>query len=282
MHLLTSKPWVSVIVAVFNRAATLQQCIDSVAQQSYPYKELIVIDGGSTDGSVELLRRNQEKISYWVSESDQGIYDAWNKGLAHAKGEWIWFLGADDYFWDTQVLERVAAVLEKLPSDIRVAYGQIMLVNKEGVSLFAVGEPWEKVKQHFKQKMCIPHPGTMHRRSLFERHGRFDTSFRIAGDYELLLRELKTADAFFIPDITVAMRQGGLSTNPESNFKMLCEVGRALRLHGRYFPVFLWLAVMIMGYMRLMLWHVLGERRAGKVFDFERRMRGLPPYWTKI
>jgi len=145
-----------VIVAVFNGAATLQQCIDSVAQQTYPNKELIIIDGGSRDGTVDLLEANREQIRYWISEPDRGIYNAWNKGLARAKGEWICFLGADDYFWDARVLERLAGQLEKLPPDIRVAYGQIMMVNSDGTSLYPVGEPWEKIKGRFKQVMFIP------------------------------------------------------------------------------------------------------------------------------
>jgi len=212
------KPLLTVIVAVFNGAATLQQCIDSVAQQTYPNKELIIIDGGSRDGTVDLLEANREQISYWISEPDRGIYNAWNKGLARAKGEWICFLGADDYFWDAQVLERMAAQMEKLPPDIRVVYGQIMMVNSDGTSLYPVGEPWEKIKGRFRQVMCIPHPGAMHRRGLFEQHGQFDESFHIAGDYELLLRELKVADAFFISDlVTVAMRQGGISSTPANS-----------------------------------------------------------------
>lgn len=153
---------ISIIVAVFNGAKTLQQCIDSVAQQTYANRELIIIDGGSTDGTVDLLKANDEQIKYWVSEPDKGIYNAWNKGLSQAKGDWICFLGTDDYFWDAQVLERMAELLEKLPPDIRVAYSQIILLNNNGESLYPIGEPWEKIKNRFKQVMCIPHQGPRH------------------------------------------------------------------------------------------------------------------------
>jgi len=276
------KPLLTVIVAVFNGAATLQQCIDSVARQTYPNKELIIIDGGSRDGTVDLLEANREQISYWISEPDRGIYNAWNKGLARAKGEWICFLGADDYFWDAQVLERMAAQMEKLPPDIRVVYGQIMMVNSDGTSLYPVGEPWEKIKGRFRQVMCIPHPGAMHRRGLFGQHGQFDESFHIAGDYELLLRELKVADAFFISDlVTVAMRQGGISSTPANSLLQLREVRRAQRLHGQYFPGRFWLMAMMRVYIRLLLWNTLGERMARKALDLGRRMMGLPPFWTR-
>lgn len=277
-----SAPLISVIVAVFNGKATLQQCIDSVTQQTYPNKELIIIDGGSKDGTVELLEENSNKLSYWISEPDRGIYNAWNKGLAQAQGEWICFLGADDYFWDATVLERMAAQLEMLPTSIRVAYGQIMQISDDGQLPRPIGESWEQVKESFKQYMCIPHVGTMHRRSLFDQHGKFDESFRITGDYELLLRELTTGDAAFIPDIiTVGQRLGGISTDTENYLRTLREVRRAQRMHGQLFPGKFLLKAMGREYLRLLLWNVFGERLARKLLDLRRHIKGSPPHWTK-
>lgn len=282
MFIGSQAPLFTVIVAVFNGAKTLQQCIDSVAHQSYPNKELIIIDGGSNDGTVDLLKANNEQIKYWISEPDKGIYNAWNKGLLQAKGDWICFLGADDYFWDAQVLERMAELLEKLPPDIRVAYSQIMLLNNDGEALYPIGEPWGKIKDRFKQVMCIPHQGVMHRRSLFEQNGKFDESFRIAGDYELLLRELKKGDAIFIPDlITTGMRQGGISSDPENTLVTMREFRLAQQMHGQRLPGLIWLAAMARVYVRLLLWRILGEGVTRKVLDLYRRMMGLPSYWTK-
>jgi len=276
-----SAPLISVIVAVFNGVKTLQQCIDSVAKQTYPNKELIIIDGGSNDGTVDLLRLNQEQISYWVSEPDQGIYNAWNKGLTQAQGEWICFLGADDFFWDLQVLERITTQLEKLPASINVAYGQIMLINTDGENLYSVGEAWEKIKDRFKV-MCICHQGVMHRRGLFEQYGKFDESFHITGDYELLLRELKTSDAVFIPDIIiVAMRQGGISSKPVNTLLAMRELRRAQRMHGQLLPGWIWLMAMVRVYIRLLLWNSIGEQMTRKLIDLGRRITGRPSYWTK-
>jgi len=274
---------ITIVVAVYNGAATVPQCIDSVARQTYPHKELIIIDGGSTDGTVELLKANHPKIAYWSSEPDQGIYHAWNKALLRARGEWICFLGADDHFWDEHVLTRMAEELEKLPAEIRVAYGQIMLLNGAGERLYAVGEPWERLRQRFLKSMCIPHPGMMHRSSLFEEHGGFDESFRIAGDYELLLRELKTADAAFIPNlVTVGMRQGkGESSHPAATLRVLQETRRAQRMHGQRLPSRSWLFSVTKAYFRLLLWHVFGEPIARKTLDFGRRLMGQPAYWTR-
>lgn len=277
-----ASPLISIIVAVFNGAKTLQQCIDSVSQQTYPNKELIIIDGGSNDGTVELLKVNNQQIHAWISEPDQGIYSAWNKGLAIANGEWICFLGSDDYFWGTNVLERMSRHLETLPTDIRVVYGQIMLLNSKNEELYLYGEPWKNIKKRFKQLMSIPHLGTLHQRSLFEQNGHFNESFRIAGDYELLLRELKTANAEFIPDlITVAMRQGGISSNPQNSLLQLNEVRRGQHMQGLKLPGLSWLMAIIRVYIRLVLWRLVGEKGTRKALDLGRRMLGLPTFWTR-
>lgn len=280
----TSSPLISIVVATYDNSATLQQCIDSVVKQTYPHKELIVIDGGSKDGTVELLEVNSQKIRYWISEPDRGIYHAWNKALVKAEGEWLCFLGADDYFWDEHVLSLMAAQLRKVSPRIGVVYGQIMLVNDKGERLYRIGKPWERLKPRFQHGMCIPHPGLMHRRSIFERHGGFNESFRIAGDYELLLRELKAADAVFVPEVvTVGMRQGkGISSHPASALLLLNETRRAQRLHGQRFPSLNWLASLTKAYFRLMLWRVFGESMARKTLDLGRRIMGQPAYWTKV
>ncbi len=275
-------PLISIVVAVFNGKTTMQQCIDSVAQQTYPNKELIVIDGGSKDGTVDLLKANREKIAYWNSEPDSGIYNAMNKGVAQAQGEWICFMGADDYLWDAQVLEKLAGQLKKLPTDIHIAYGQIMMVDADGTNLYPQGEPWEKIKGQFQQAMCIPHQGVMHRRSLFKLHGKFDESFRIAGDYELLLRELKTGDAEFIPEIIVAaQRIGGISTSSANYFRTLREYMRAQRRHVQLLPGKYLLNAITNEFFRRVLWNVFGEKSARRLLDLRRRLKGLPPYWTK-
>src|SRR3990170_1119466 len=101
-------PLFTIIVATLNSAHRLPRCIASFAGQTYPRRELIVMDGGSTDGTVDIIRTQGPAVAYWESSPDRGIYHAWNKALAHAHGEWICFLGADDYFWSPTSLSRVA------------------------------------------------------------------------------------------------------------------------------------------------------------------------------
>jgi hypothetical protein len=276
-----SQPRVSIVVSVLNGAGTLQEALDSVAGQTYAARELIVIDGGSTDGTQEILQRNASKLAYWVSEPDRGIYDAWNKGLARARGDWICFLGADDYLWAPDTLERLAPVLERAYPPIRLVYGEVAVVNESGGKMLRAGEDWRSARGRFRQIMCLPHTGLMHHRSLFEAHGNFDESFRIGGDYEMLLRELRTGEALFVPGLVVAgMRHGGVSSDPAGSLTMLREFRRAQRKHGlpagRH-----WLAAFAKAHLRVWLWRLLGNRVAPHVFDFLRRTSGKDPYWTR-
>ena len=276
-------PLISIIVAVYNGVETLQQCISSVENQTYPNRELIVIDGGSKDGTIEFLSANQKNLTYWISEPDRGIYDAWNKGLKHATGEWILFLGADDYLYNERVLEELSPFLQTLPSTTRIAYGQVLIVNKAGEALYLIGQSWQAIKKKFRQVMCIPHTGAMHHRSLFEQYCNFDDSYRIAGDYEFLLRDLMHADAVFIEGrIIAAMRVGGVGSAPSNGIQIMQETRRATRTHGMTFPGRHWILAVINIYFRSVLWAVLGDKYSKQLLDFARRnVKRKPAYWTK-
>lgn len=276
-----STPVISVIVAVFNAHKTLDQCLQSIVKQTYRHLQVIVIDGGSTDGSLEIIKQYDGGIDYWVSEPDKGIYDAWNKALLQARGEWICFLGADDFFWDAQVLEKVAEYLERLGRDSYVAYGTIMAVNETGEALYSVGQPWSVVGGRFKALMSIPHPGTMHRADLFRKHGKFDASFKIAGDYDLLLRELKNGQATFMENITVAgVRQGGVSNNPQNVLRAMYEIRRAQVRSGIVFPPLLWIITVTKVYLRSVLDYTLGPARADRLVAVVRKCPGVTFNWT--
>jgi glycosyltransferase involved in cell wall biosynthesis len=275
-------PSISVIVSVRNAAATLQKCLDSIANQTHGSREIIVVDGASTDGTLGIVKRNQARLAFWLSEPDRGIYDAWNKGLAHATGEWICFLGADDYLWAPDTLERLAPALAGAYPPIRVVYGQVAFVNERGGEMQRVGEDWRTARKRFGQIMCLPHTGLMHHRSLFETHGRFDESFRIGGDYELLLRELRTGEASFVPGLVVAgMGHGGVSSDPAGSLDLMREFRRAQVKHGLRRPGRHWLVAFAKAHLRVWLWQALGNRIASRVFDMLRWLSGKKPYWTR-
>ena len=283
MNLSRSKPQISVVVAVYNGSTTLQKCIDSVASQTFHDVELIVVDGGSTDGTGDLLISNTAKLSYWISEPDNGIYNAWNKALRHASGEWICFLGADDYLWSNDALARMAAVLQTLPDETQIAYGQVMLLGLDDAPLYAIGVPFDiKPGQRVDVMGLPPHPGLMHRRTVFEERGGFDESFRIAGDTDLLVRELQRLPACFVPGVIVAgMRQGGISSKPSNVLKSLGELRRIQRKYGIRWPGVPLTLAWLRASVRSILWSVVGERTTRRALDFGRKVLGKPAYWTR-
>ena len=222
-------PRISVVVAVRNGARTLERALESVFEQTYEHVELIVMDGASTDGTQAILERNAARIGYWESKPDRGIYQAWNKALDHATGEWICFLGADDRFHAPDVLSRMAPVLADATERYRVVYARLQVVTGDGTIVRTIGEPWDPAA--FRDQMTPPHPATFHHRVLFERNGRFEERYRIAGDYEFLLRELLDHDPLFVAELIVDMGAGGLSDRPSSTYTLLRERYRARYKH---------------------------------------------------
>lgn len=225
-------PKISVIIAVFNAEATLQRCLESVIEQTYVNIEIIVIDGGSSDGTIDVINKYSGHVDYWESSPDRGIYDAWNKALRHVSGDWIFFLGADDFLWDSTSMESLAEFLTNTPNIPHVVYGKAAILHSSGRVLRIAGENWEIAGPRFKQAMSLPHQSVFHHRSIFELHGVFDDSFSIAGDYELLLRELKVGKAAFFDQILTAMQIGGRSYQSSKTLK---EFYLAKRRHGEHF-----------------------------------------------
>jgi glycosyltransferase involved in cell wall biosynthesis len=198
---------VSVIVAVFNRASTLQACLDSVFAQTAGASEIIVCDGGSTDGSHEIIAANSARLSYWQSQKDRGVAHAWNMALEHANSDWICFLGADDRFAEPGSI----AKLLQTASDPAINYisGRAELVDDDGVAHRVIGGRWDW--ERMKRYQHIAHPGSLHRRDLFARFGNFDERLAIAFDYDFLLRVGREIRAAFVPEPVTLMGCAGQS-----------------------------------------------------------------------
>ncbi|MGC4099089.1 MAG: glycosyltransferase [Nitrospira sp.] len=151
-------PFISVVVAVFNAAETLGRCLTSVSTQTYANRELVVIDGGSLDGTKEVIQAHVYCIAHWESERDRGIYHAWNKALKVIRGNWVYFLGADDYLADEHVLGRVASHLKGGSSGARVVYGRVELVRKDRSVIATLGSQWNR-KEFFQLDDFAPSRG---------------------------------------------------------------------------------------------------------------------------
>lgn len=266
------EPVVSIIVATLNAESSIQRCIDSVLSQTWPSKELIICDGDSADTTVSILAKNDEHIAYWRSEQDKGIYNAWNKGLEHAKGDWICFLGADDRFWSDTVLSDCMAVAQKVYPESRVIYGQVALVEEDGGLVRFMGTPWEQTKGRFKQLSSIPHPGLLCHRKVFEERGKFDESFRISGDYEFLLRELLHRDAHFMPElITVGMGSGGISSRSGTVRLGYEECLRAQKMHNIERFGWRWILGYTVALSRWVAAKIVGETQADRLANYLRQ-----------
>jgi glycosyltransferase involved in cell wall biosynthesis len=275
---------ISVIVPVLNSRATLRRCLDSILGQKGAGFELVVVDGGSTDGSVDILHEYDDRIAFWESRPDGGVYPAFNRGVRRATGDWLYFLGSDDWLWSDDVLHKLTPLLSSAYPEYRVVYGQVMYVNQRGETLTSLGgEPWSRFRRHFLQGHMVPHQAVFHHRKLFEEHGPFNETFRVAGDYEFLLRELAHRPALFVPDLIIAGYQhGGGSSVPENWMRVLGERRRAYALNRVRPPRLLWYSFAARTVLRAALWKILGARAAGRLLDWGRALLGKPAIWTRI
>jgi glycosyltransferase involved in cell wall biosynthesis len=262
-----NKPLISIILAVYNGSDTICHCIDSIYNQTYENIEVIVIDGGSDDGTVDIIM-NKYAVDYFISEKDDGIYHAWNKGLSKVKGEWIYFIGSDDYLWSDDVFEKLFEYLINISIHINIVYGKVMMLNTNGEKMFLVGQPWDEIKYSFKRVMSLPHQGVMHRKVLFDKYGKFDESFRINGDHEFLMRELLTSIPYYIPDIVFAGHSmGGISTNRKNALLLLFEQRKAQKIHGIKCAGINWIKSMIKAYLFLFSEKIIGSTNTEKIIN---------------
>ena len=197
---------------------TIDACMDSVAAQQFPEREHVMIDGNSQDGTVERLHARRDQLAVLVSEPDAGIYDALNKGIAHAKGDVIGFLHADDLFSDAQVLGRVAQAFDD-PS-VGAVYGDLHYVRQDDLNV--VVRHWRSCpasRRRLAWGWMPPHPTLYVRREWYDRIGGFDTRYRIAADYFSILRLFSQPDfkAHYLPHVLVKMRLGGASNRSLAN-----------------------------------------------------------------
>ena len=229
------RPLVTIITATRNSADTLRACLRSVQQQDYPAIEHLVVDGGSTDGTLDILQQEAAANLLWHSERDSGIYDAWNKGLARARGEWIAFLGSDDLY----LPGAVSAYMDLAQAHPGAQYlsGQVRWMGPRGPRTIGTAWQWPR----FQRYMCVAHVGSMHHRSLFQQYGTYDTSLRIVADYELLLRARADLRAAFLPQLTTQMLSGGASDSSAAlreALKVKTTTGGRTRILARMDDVF--------------------------------------------
>ena len=202
---------ITLITPVWNNAATISHCLRSIAEQTVQCQHILV-DGVSTDGTLEVIRRHKRPDTLVISEPDEGVYDAINKGLKHATGDIVGVLNADDYYPTADVLQFVNDAFAD-PA-IEVSYGDLLYVDREDTE--KVIRTWKSgayQRERFYAGWMPPHPTFFIRRSLYEQHGGYRLDLGSAADYELMLRILlkHDANAAYIPRVLVHMRNEGMS-----------------------------------------------------------------------
>jgi glycosyltransferase involved in cell wall biosynthesis len=221
-------PRVSVVTVSLNNRIFIADTIRSVFAQDHPNIEYVIIDGGSTDGTVEVIRAHEARLAAWVSEPDNGISDAFNKGLARTSGDYILFLNSDDWLAGPEVVSGAMQVAVNAGCP-EVVFGDCDVVDREtSRRLRRLSMKWSPLA--FRMGRMINHPALFTHRSYFDRYGTFDTSYRIAMDFELLLRGALKVRVVHFPGVVTNMRSGGLSTRDRE--RVVGEIVRALKKNG--------------------------------------------------
>lgn len=225
-------PKISVVIVTYNAATTLQACLNSIYDQQYPALEIVVIDGKSTDGTVKILEDNNDRIAYWKSEKDQGIYDAMNKGLKHITGDWVYFLGADDVLFAD-----FTKLAYELQDDTVIYYGRVL----------TLGGPTIPVNEYGFAKYGLCHQAMIYPKTVFDKY-RFNNRYPISADYALNMELYNCGNfRFEFKDYLVAnFNQTGISsTSIDSAF----EADRSA-LVRKYFGFKLWLRFLFWRFKR--------------------------------
>ena len=244
---------ISIITVCYNSATTIEKTIQSVASQSYPNIEYIIVDGNSKDETLSIIKKHQDKVTKWISEPDKGLYDAMNKGIVLATGDYIGILNSDDTFHSTEVIANIAD-FHKI-NDVDASVGNIVQHKEDGkiVRLYSA-QYWKPEK--LKIGFMPPHPSIFFKKELFEKYGIYDLGFTIGADYELITRFfLKNNISWQYSGITTtAMLVGGLSSSGASSYKLISkEIQKALTMNNIPFSStkirmrFLW---KIIGYLK--------------------------------
>ncbi|MCL1939101.1 MAG: glycosyltransferase [Desulfovibrionaceae bacterium] len=276
----------TIVVATKNVQQSLSDTFSSIISQSYKQIEIVIQDANSSDGSLvavnETLRRSSLIYSV-VSEQDCGVYDAWNKALKRANGEWILFLGAGDTLKDETALNDAVSFLKNVPEGIMYVYTPLELYYPDGALLERVFPSKEEAWAKRVRGMPLPHPATFHRRALFNTHA-FDPGFRIAGDYDFVACTL-TYDNFLAYERPITrMIAGGLSSSLEHCYDTIIEARQVVK---KYFPEFQEGFVGPKTLCYYWLWKniskIIGKRKAAYMADqINWVWKRSPRFWSRL
>lgn len=275
------RPFFSIITATYNVAATLPVLLASLAEQRCRDFELVVQDARSRDGTLALLQQASAIPALNLhSEQDSGIYDAWNRAVARARGQWLLFLGGDDRLADANVLGETAEMLRQATAGIWFAAGSVRMLDARGQCRLQATPVLDGGPERLRLMIPVPFPGVFIRRELAAANP-FDVGLRISADYDFLCRTWSDAKAIALPYVVAVMLEGGISSRPENQLAAAWENARVAARHfsGVWTPQrakMLCKAGLVSAAFRL-----LGADKGATLLDTLRRWRGLPPCWKR-
>lgn len=222
-------PLISIVTPVFNNEKYLEGTILSVINQTYKNIEYIIIDGGSTDGTIDIIKKYDRFLSYWISEPDNGIYDAQNKGINLSSGEYIAILNSDDWYFDNTVVERIATTITN-SNGIDFIYANANIIKNTGNVI-----KFNSSINNLKYFNSIPHPSLFLKREIYLKLGGFNLRYKISADYDLIIRLYKNNCRCTKLDYTIVnIRQGGESFRNRLTLKENFEIRKHNKLRNPF------------------------------------------------
>ena len=226
-------PFFSIVMATFNAAQHMGRALDSVLGQDCAEWEVLVQDGASTDDTLAIARARNDSRVRIASQADHGVYHAWNRAIGRAAGEWVLFLGADDFLVDTRVLGRCAGLLRACGEEIVFAYGLLAIGREGGVSAMVDRSRHEVFRTFVEDHdMGLPFPATFVRAAFLKAHA-FDSTYRIAGDFDFAATHLCLENLARLPVCVSYLEQGGLSSSADNARQLVQERAQIMRTRVR-------------------------------------------------
>ena len=272
-----STPFFTIITATFNAGATLPRLLDSLAAQTCRDFELVIQDGASSDNTLEIVEAYKERLPAVSigSESDAGIYDAWNKALPRIRGQWVIFLGADDALLNAETLANVYKKAVELPDSVTFAAGDVVIFDDATDISLQYGLD-ENALARLRAGESAVHSGLFQRSSVF-RQGGFDARYAVSGDHDFVLSHWqKPSDGIRLGIPVTRMAIGGTTSSLHNVFRFRCEFARVMKKHFGFKVALACLPGIIKGVVPYILSRVLAPERALAVYNTLRNVRKLP------
>jgi glycosyltransferase involved in cell wall biosynthesis len=275
-------PLITIVIVAFNCAGELEATIQSVISQSSKDVECLIVDGGSNDGTLDIIQRYDQAVDYWLSERDHGIYDAFNKGVQLANGEWMLFLGSGDTLFDCDCIARAAAGLRTANGEAQIAYGRVARSGFDGSFVEEENEPWESIRDRWRggRRVMPQHQGIFERRK-FLAENIFDINYQIVADYKSFSHAIALHPPLYMDCVIARVSLGGVSSFPRKSFAASLEIIRLNRELGMgldHLPHQMFFVVK--SAVKTLLSVVLPLRSATRIIDAYREATGRRKMWT--